>query len=535
MEVISMKRYFALLIAACFMLCTGCSNKKASRHMYDRVVLIGVDGAGGFFENVETPNFDRIFADGKLIYDMHAIPPTSSAESWGSMFYGVEPTVHGINTYYAPYRRYTNDRLPSIFKLVKQQYPTADVASIVGWEPINYGIIDLEEGIDKYPGDRNQSLGSEEIVSVTEAYFENHSDIKLAFIHFDEVDEAGHEYGWGSPEYDDAIRAVDGAIGAIFDHLTENGFLNNALFIVTTDHGGTDQKIHGGVSREEIRSMFAVKGPGIDSGGGINDMETRDVASIVLYSLGIEQPIEYTGRVPSGIWKGYGGGKRPENVIEMEKSPYRTSISRETPSVDFSKDLQSALIYYNSFDSEEAPGYFNKALNSAEKHCSTDLCWTKELPSLSFAFWVKANSIDGDPAIAANKDWKAGRNKGFAIVHLDSTIKINLGDGSNRSDISFPVPNDYKDGWVHYIFVIDFQSRKVTGYCDFEAMYSDEINPDILFEDYIIDAPIMIGQDGTGGYAYQLDGLLDEFMIFDRELTDADIEELKDRYGVAAE
>ena len=32
---------------------------------YETVIIVGVDGAGAFFKNVDTPNFDRIFESGK--------------------------------------------------------------------------------------------------------------------------------------------------------------------------------------------------------------------------------------------------------------------------------------------------------------------------------------------------------------------------------------------------------------------------------------------------------------------------------------
>ena len=35
----------------------------ASHHVYDRVYLLGVDGAGSFFTQADTPNLDRNFAD----------------------------------------------------------------------------------------------------------------------------------------------------------------------------------------------------------------------------------------------------------------------------------------------------------------------------------------------------------------------------------------------------------------------------------------------------------------------------------------
>ena len=35
---------------------------------YRHVVVVGVDGAGGWFKDADTPNFDRIFQNGAVTY-----------------------------------------------------------------------------------------------------------------------------------------------------------------------------------------------------------------------------------------------------------------------------------------------------------------------------------------------------------------------------------------------------------------------------------------------------------------------------------
>ena len=80
----------------------------------------------------------------------------------------------------------------------------------------------------------------------------------LMFIHFLSIDEAGHAYSWGSPQYYNAVKvqfsstisssvtysdpllvqAVDGYIGEIMTAFETAGIYNDTLFILTADHGG---------------------------------------------------------------------------------------------------------------------------------------------------------------------------------------------------------------------------------------------------------------------------------------------------------
>ena len=60
-----------------------------------------------------------------------------------------------------------------------------------------------------------------------------------AFVHFHDTDTAGHEDGWMSPEYLDAVETVDGYIGDILTMIESSPVLDGRTAIVlTADHGG---------------------------------------------------------------------------------------------------------------------------------------------------------------------------------------------------------------------------------------------------------------------------------------------------------
>ena len=94
------------------------------------VVIIGVDGAGAFFKEAETPAFDRIFKNGAVTYNMLTSIPTISAECWGSLLHGVEPEKHGLTNRKCMEFPYPADSpYPSIFRVLRSARPDARMGS----------------------------------------------------------------------------------------------------------------------------------------------------------------------------------------------------------------------------------------------------------------------------------------------------------------------------------------------------------------------------------------------------------------------
>jgi hypothetical protein len=62
-----------------------------------------------------------------------------------------------------------------------------------------------------------------------------------AFLHFADTDSAGHSKKWGSPEYNEALRKIDGLLGKILAMIDGDERLRGkTALILSADHGGTD-------------------------------------------------------------------------------------------------------------------------------------------------------------------------------------------------------------------------------------------------------------------------------------------------------
>ena len=130
--------------------------------------------------------------------------------------------------------------------------------SICHWSPINTNII------GNAPIDVKINPTSDSLVAQEAANYLTNNDPDVMFLHFDDVDHAGHNYGFYPtvPQYTDAINYVDRQIGYVLTALQNRPNLANEdwVILVTTDHGGANG--HGGYSEVERNIFFILSRAG---------------------------------------------------------------------------------------------------------------------------------------------------------------------------------------------------------------------------------------------------------------------------------
>ena len=522
---------------------TSSSGKKPRPEYtkYQHVVVIGVDGGGAFFQDAETPNLDYIFDNSAVTYKCLASNPTISAQCWGSIFHGVQPSLHGLTNASTEKTPYPMDsKFPSFFRVVKENDPNAELASFSSWPNINTGIIEDGLGVHKVGG-MHDSLLITEICS----YLEDNTP-KVMFVQFDSADGAGHSYGYGTEKHIEAIETIDGYIGQIYDACVENGMLDDTLFIVTADHGGK-KKSHGGLTDAEKYVMFAATGKTVQA-GEIQDIELRDTPAIVAYAFDYAASENWTSRVPSGLFQGVTAGARP---VYVNKESSRYHESEATPAKGSSGYITNyiknhTLKSYLTFDDTIADvcggttsesgklyfidGYYGKGVSLDDGYVSIQN-QTVGNDSFSIAMWINTMGVEGDPCILSNKDWKNGKNGGVAMALTDQIIKVNAGNGTNRVDLEATLPSNYFEGWMHVVVVFDRENSQIKLSYDFGNFVTVDIPSSLQASVFDTSYAWNIGQDGTGAYEAPLPATLDELMIFDGAFTDSDISELSKYYG----
>jgi arylsulfatase A-like enzyme len=107
--------------------------------------------------------------------------------------------------------------------------------------------------------------------------------------------------------YDSGIRYADGEIGLLFAELSETGLLDDALVIVTSDHGEVlyDRALYIGhtftLHDEVLRVPLIVRRVGQQEGERRDDLvDSTDILPMVLDELGLERPRGLAGRNPLG-------------------------------------------------------------------------------------------------------------------------------------------------------------------------------------------------------------------------------------------
>lgn len=270
---------------------------------YSHVIVIGVDGAGAWFENVDTPNFDEIFKNGAVTHNAVSSKPTISAECWASMLIGVGPEVHKLNNNIISTTPYDlNSPFPTIFKRIRTAYPDAKLGCYCDWNPITYGIVENTLGVS------HDTARDVQLTPIVCDYIRK-TQPDFLFIHFDSVDGAGHKYGYGLNEHKRSIHLVDKLIGDIYNTILECDMADDTLFMVIADHGGTNDEnlrgSHGGWTDQEKYVTFAAVGKTVNQ-TKIQEMNIRDLAAIVLYAMGISLPQfcenGWTSQVPEGLF-----------------------------------------------------------------------------------------------------------------------------------------------------------------------------------------------------------------------------------------
>lgn len=154
---------------------------------------------------------------------------------------------------------------------------------------------------------------------------------------------------------------------------------------------------------------------------------------------------------------------------------------------------------------------YGKIPTSAGLNFGTDKNFTIELR-------VKSTSSSSDPCVLGNKDWNSGNNKGIAIVNRNGSIRVNIGDGSNRDDYDLV---SLSDNYWHHISVVVNRTAKTMKLFDSGILAATRDITSI--GDITSGMDFCIGQDGTTTYSPFFIGNVAEIRIFNAAVSDDDI------------
>jgi len=139
---------------------------------------------------------------------------------------------------------------------------------------------------------RNHGRDAHEVLDAARVALESNRP-GLVAMHWLDADRAGHEFGWMSPEYLQAISNADRCVGHVLEACAQTGRPRNVLLL--SDHGGHGRS-HGTDCDEDMNIPWIMHGPNIKPGPIDPTLCLYDACPTLAHLLGVPRAREWDGR-----------------------------------------------------------------------------------------------------------------------------------------------------------------------------------------------------------------------------------------------
>eukprot|EP00744_Colponema_vietnamica_P021712 GILI01031059.1.p1 GENE.GILI01031059.1~~GILI01031059.1.p1 ORF type:complete len:351 (-),score=37.48 GILI01031059.1:15-965(-) len=185
-------------------------------------------------------------------YARTVFPPISSP-AWGSILSGLTPEQTGMQGNEWPCDHgdqslplYSSPHNLSIPRTIFDYVPNAPHTGIVSWSWLGKKLTGFLPNVATVQCDGKDDM----VVAEFEKYIDGLSSpvdhtasnsnggsltTPIAFLHFDDIDHAGHQHSWGSEAYYGSWKAQDDKLAAVLNMVKDK----SAAVVVISDHGGS--------------------------------------------------------------------------------------------------------------------------------------------------------------------------------------------------------------------------------------------------------------------------------------------------------
>lgn len=258
-----------------------------------KVLLILVDGMRPD-ALPQIPQAQEVIARGASSMNATSVIPPVTLPCHMSLFHSVDPSRHGTttNTYMPQVRP-----VKGLCEVLKTAGKTC--AMFYNWEqlrdlarPGSLAYAYMVKGRHEDTPESAVSTYRQSNDMVTDAAITclNTKGPDFAFLYMAFSDDAGHKWGWMTPEYFDALDNSWNNIQKVLASIPEE-----YTVIITADHGGHD-RTHGMDIPEDMTIPMVAIGPSFPAGSRLNDPNLKDVAPTVTSLLGVAPDEEWEGR-----------------------------------------------------------------------------------------------------------------------------------------------------------------------------------------------------------------------------------------------
>lgn len=233
------------------------------------------------------PFYKELLSTSRYSLRTRTVMPSVTLPCHMSLFHSVAPERHGT---------VTNTYVPQV-RPIKGLCEVLDGAGkscafFYDWEPLRDLARPLSIARADFISGSKESYpeADKRLTERVEAMLKSDNTPDFTFFYLCWADEAGHKYGWMSPEYLDSVRlCLDCAARAAALLAPED------VLILTADHGGHD-RCHGTEMPEDMTIPLFIRYKGITPGDIPGESSILDIAPTVAAYMGVPSDPDWEGR-----------------------------------------------------------------------------------------------------------------------------------------------------------------------------------------------------------------------------------------------
>ncbi|HZL34938.1 MAG TPA: alkaline phosphatase family protein [Tepidisphaeraceae bacterium] len=257
----------------------------------ERALVISIDGLRpDVLLRADAPNIHKLYHSGAFSFWAYTTGFAITLPSHTSMLTGVTPTRHGIEwNRDLPLKTPIYPNVATLFQVAHRAgYTTAMAAGKSKFSTLN-----VPGSIDWVFIPSTTKTDDGDVARHAVAIIKAHKP-QVMFIHFPQTDNAGHQYGWGTPEQLKAVAGADAALGQVLAALDDEGLRASTFILLSADHGGAGRG-HGPEDPRSRHIPWIAVGPGIRKDFDLTrypklEIHTEDTFATVCWLMGIPVP-----------------------------------------------------------------------------------------------------------------------------------------------------------------------------------------------------------------------------------------------------
>ena len=250
-----------------------------------KVIMIVADGMRPD-ALADIPVAQKIVKKSACTLNAKTVFPSVTLPCHVSLFHSVTPERHGTTTnVYMPQVR----PILGLCEVLKNANKRS--AIFYNWEDLrDVSRVNSLTHACFYAGRRiGYKLAGEMLTDEAIKYLKNF-ETDFTFVYFGLTDWAGHNYGWMSEEYMQALRDSWDNIEKLMDALGDE-----YTYIITSDHGGHD-RTHGTDSDEDMLIPVIINGKDFPAGSEIGEANIIDIAPTIVKLIDVAPDEDWEGK-----------------------------------------------------------------------------------------------------------------------------------------------------------------------------------------------------------------------------------------------